>query len=177
MPIDLDMRQTRCHRPDSFSGFLDAVERQQARSTCWGQQRRHHARGAGVDRPIGSPPNPGSASGVILGSKLAAQRMVPARARHVINVASLAREIYAVGGPYCASKHAVVAFTGPARKRIPFGRREVLGCSRRLSTPSSLRAPVGSKLERRAGRYRRRDRQADCSSKPRVPGSRKQLAR
>ncbi|NKE26262.1 SDR family oxidoreductase, partial [Mycobacterium tuberculosis] len=54
--------------------------------------------------------------GVILGSKLAAQRMVPRGRGHVINVASLAGEIYAVGvATYCASKHAVVAFTDSAR--------------------------------------------------------------
>jgi short-subunit dehydrogenase len=54
--------------------------------------------------------------GVILGSKLAAQRMVPRGSGHVINVASLAGELYVVGlATYCASKHAVVAFTDAAR--------------------------------------------------------------
>jgi short-subunit dehydrogenase len=42
--------------------------------------------------------------------------MVPRKSGHVINVASLAGEIYAVGlATYCASKHAVVAFTDSAR--------------------------------------------------------------
>ena len=42
--------------------------------------------------------------------------MVPRGSGHVINVASLAGEIYAVGlATYCASKHAVVAFTDSAR--------------------------------------------------------------
>jgi NAD(P)-dependent dehydrogenase (short-subunit alcohol dehydrogenase family) len=54
--------------------------------------------------------------GVITGSKLAAQRMVPRRRGHVINVASLAGEIYAPGvATYCASKFAVVGFTDAAR--------------------------------------------------------------
>ncbi|MGY0500290.1 SDR family oxidoreductase [Nocardia sp. FBN12] len=54
--------------------------------------------------------------GVIIGSKLAAQRMVPRGSGHVINVASLAGEIYTPGlASYCASKYAVVGFTDSAR--------------------------------------------------------------
>lgn len=54
--------------------------------------------------------------GVITGSKLAAQRMVPRGSGHVINVASLAGEIYTAGlATYCASKYAVVGFTDAAR--------------------------------------------------------------
>jgi NAD(P)-dependent dehydrogenase (short-subunit alcohol dehydrogenase family) len=54
--------------------------------------------------------------GVITGSKLAAQRMVPRGRGHVINVASLAGEIYTPGlATYCASKYAVVGFTDAAR--------------------------------------------------------------
>jgi short-subunit dehydrogenase len=42
--------------------------------------------------------------------------MVPRRSGHVINVASLAGELYIVGlATYCASKHAVLAFTDAAR--------------------------------------------------------------
>jgi short-subunit dehydrogenase len=42
--------------------------------------------------------------------------MVPRRSGHVINVASLAGELYVVGlATYCASKHAVVGFTDSAR--------------------------------------------------------------
>lgn len=54
--------------------------------------------------------------GVIIGSKLVAQRMTRRRRGHVINVASLAGEIYAPGlATYCASKFAVVGFTDAAR--------------------------------------------------------------
>ncbi|MCZ8381284.1 SDR family oxidoreductase [Mycobacterium sp. CPCC 205372] len=54
--------------------------------------------------------------GVINGAKLAAQRMVPRGSGHVINVASLAGEIYTPGlATYCASKYAVVGFTDAAR--------------------------------------------------------------
>ncbi|MFC9664651.1 SDR family oxidoreductase [Nocardia sp. NPDC127606] len=57
-----------------------------------------------------------NAFGVIIGSKLAAQRMVPRGSGHVINVASLAGEIYTPGlASYCASKYAVVGFTDAAR--------------------------------------------------------------
>ena len=65
--------------------------------------------------------------GVILGSKLAAQRMVPRGRGHVINVASLAGELHIVGlATYCASKHAVLGFTDSAQARVPRGGREVL---------------------------------------------------
>lgn len=54
--------------------------------------------------------------GVILGTKLAAQRMIPRAEGHVINVASLAGETYAAGlATYCASKYAVLGFTDSVR--------------------------------------------------------------
>jgi short-subunit dehydrogenase len=54
--------------------------------------------------------------GVILGTKLAAQRMIPRGRGHIINVASLAGEGYIPGAAtYCASKHAVIGFTDTAR--------------------------------------------------------------
>ena len=54
--------------------------------------------------------------GVITGSKLAARRMLPRGRGHVINIASLAGEIYTPGlATYCASKYAVVGFTDAAR--------------------------------------------------------------
>ncbi|MCX8564386.1 SDR family oxidoreductase [Mycolicibacterium mucogenicum] len=54
--------------------------------------------------------------GVIIGTKLAAQRMIPRSAGHVINVASLAGETYTPGlATYCASKSAVLSFTDAVR--------------------------------------------------------------
>jgi NAD(P)-dependent dehydrogenase (short-subunit alcohol dehydrogenase family) len=54
--------------------------------------------------------------GVIIGTKLAAQRMVPRARGHVINIASLAGETYAPGlATYCASKYAVIGFTDSVR--------------------------------------------------------------
>lgn len=103
---------------DSFSDFLDQVERQLGPIDVL-------VNNAGI-MPVGRIIDESDAVtrrildinvyGVILGSKLAVQRMVPRRQGHVINVASLAGEVYAVGlATYCASKHAVVAFTDSAR--------------------------------------------------------------
>ena len=55
--------------------------------------------------------------GVITGTKQALQRMVPRRSGHVINVSSLAGESYVPGGAtYCATKHAVKAYTETVRR-------------------------------------------------------------
>lgn len=104
--------------PHSFSDFLDEVERQLGPIDVL-------VNNAGI-MPVGRIADEPDAVtrrildinvyGVILGSKLAAQRMVPRGKGHVINVASLAGELYIVGlATYCASKHAVVAFTDSAR--------------------------------------------------------------
>jgi len=54
--------------------------------------------------------------GVILGTKLALERMLPRRSGHVINIASLAGETYAPGvATYCGSKYAVIGFTDAVR--------------------------------------------------------------
>jgi NAD(P)-dependent dehydrogenase (short-subunit alcohol dehydrogenase family) len=54
--------------------------------------------------------------GVILGSKLAVQRMLPRKSGHIINIASMAGEVYTPGlATYCASKFAVLGFTDSAR--------------------------------------------------------------
>ncbi|MEM6106841.1 SDR family oxidoreductase [Mycobacterium sp. 050272] len=54
--------------------------------------------------------------GVMLGTKLALERMIARRQGHIINVASLAGETYIAGAAtYCASKHAVVGYTDAAR--------------------------------------------------------------
>ncbi len=55
--------------------------------------------------------------GVITGTKQALNRMLPRRSGHVINVSSLAGESYVPGGAtYCATKHAVKAYTETARR-------------------------------------------------------------
>jgi NAD(P)-dependent dehydrogenase (short-subunit alcohol dehydrogenase family) len=57
--------------------------------------------------------------GVILGTKLAAERMVKRRKGHIINIASLAA-VNAVPGiaTYCATKHAVLGYTDTARLEL-----------------------------------------------------------
>lgn len=54
--------------------------------------------------------------GVILGTKLAAQRMVPRGRGHVINIASLGGVLPSEGiATYCATKHAVLGYTDTVR--------------------------------------------------------------
>jgi NAD(P)-dependent dehydrogenase (short-subunit alcohol dehydrogenase family) len=103
---------------DSFSDFLDQVERQLGPIDVLVNNAGIMPVGRVIDEPDAVTRRilDINVYGVILGSKLAAQRMVPRKSGHVINVASLAGEIYAVGlATYCASKHAVIAFTDSAR--------------------------------------------------------------
>ncbi|HYB81375.1 MAG TPA: SDR family oxidoreductase [Mycobacterium sp.] len=104
--------------PHSFSEFLDEVERQLGPIDVLVNNAGIMPVGRIIDEPDAVTRRilDINVYGVIMGSKLAVQRMVPRGRGHVINVASLAGEIYAVGlATYCASKHAVVAFTDSAR--------------------------------------------------------------
>jgi len=54
--------------------------------------------------------------GVILGTKLAAQRMLPRGHGHIVNIASLGSVLPAEGvATYCATKHAVLGYTDTVR--------------------------------------------------------------
>jgi NAD(P)-dependent dehydrogenase (short-subunit alcohol dehydrogenase family) len=104
--------------PHSFSDFLDDVERQLGPIDVLVNNAGIMPLGRIVDEPDAVTRRilDINVYGVILGSKLAAQRMIPRGQGHVINVASLAGEGYIPGAAtYCASKHAVVAFTDTAR--------------------------------------------------------------
>jgi NAD(P)-dependent dehydrogenase (short-subunit alcohol dehydrogenase family) len=104
--------------PHSFSGFLDEVERQLGPIDVLVNNAGIMPLGRIVDEPdaVTRRVLDINVYGVILGSKLAAQRMVPRGSGHVINVASLAGESYVPGAAtYCASKHAVVGFTDTTR--------------------------------------------------------------
>src|SRR5690242_6320417 len=104
--------------PHTFADFLDEVERQLGPIDVLINNAGIMPVGRIVDEPDAVTRRilDINVYGVMLGSKLAAQRMVPRGKGHVINVASLAGELYIVGlATYCASKHAVVAFTDAAR--------------------------------------------------------------
>jgi len=104
--------------PHSFSDFLDDVERQLGPIDVLVNNAGIMPLGRIVDEPEAVTRRilDINVYGVILGSKLAAQRMIPRGQGHVINVASLAGEGYIPGAAtYCASKHAVIGFTDTAR--------------------------------------------------------------
>jgi NAD(P)-dependent dehydrogenase (short-subunit alcohol dehydrogenase family) len=103
---------------DSFSDFLDQVERQLGPIDVLINNAGIMPLGRIVDEPDAVTRRilDINVYGVILGTKLAAQRMIPRGRGHIINVASLAGEGYVPGAAtYCASKHAVVGFTDTAR--------------------------------------------------------------
>jgi NAD(P)-dependent dehydrogenase (short-subunit alcohol dehydrogenase family) len=102
----------------SFSDFLDEVERQLGPIDVLVNNAGIMPLGLIVDEPDAVTRRilDINVYGVILGTKLAAQRMIPRGKGHIINVASLAGEGYVPGAAtYCASKHAVVGFTDTAR--------------------------------------------------------------
>jgi NAD(P)-dependent dehydrogenase (short-subunit alcohol dehydrogenase family) len=104
--------------PSSFSEFLDEVERQLGPIDVLINNAGIMPLGRIVDEPdaVTRRVLDINVYGVMLGSKLALQRMVPRGQGHVINVASLAGETYIPGAAtYCASKHAVVGYTDAAR--------------------------------------------------------------
>lgn len=104
--------------PHSFSEFLDEVERQLGTIDVLVNNAGIMPVGRIIDEPDAVTRRilDINVYGVILGSKLAAQRMVPRGKGQVINVASLAGELNIVGlSTYCASKHAVIGFTDSAR--------------------------------------------------------------
>ncbi len=102
----------------SFSEFLDDVERQLGPIDVLVNNAGIMPLGRIIDEPDALTRRilDINVYGVILGTKLAVQRMVPRGSGHVINVASLAGEGSIPGAAtYCASKHAVVGFTDTAR--------------------------------------------------------------
>ena len=104
--------------PESFTSFLDEVERAHGPIDVLINNAGIMPAGKLVDEPdkVTRRILDINVYGVILGSKLAAQRMVPRGCGHVINIASLAGETPTPGlSTYCASKFAVVGFTDSAR--------------------------------------------------------------
>lgn len=104
--------------PNSFADFLDQVERQLGPIDVLVNNAGIMPVGRIIDEPDAVTRRilDINVYGVMLGSKLAAQRMVPRGHGHVINIASLAGEMHIVGlATYVASKHAVLGFTDSAR--------------------------------------------------------------
>jgi NAD(P)-dependent dehydrogenase (short-subunit alcohol dehydrogenase family) len=104
--------------PESFSSFLDDVERQLGPLDVLINNAGIMPAGKVIDEPDALTRRILDINiyGVILGSKLAAQRMVPRGSGHIINIASLAGESPTPGlATYCASKFAVLGFTDSAR--------------------------------------------------------------
>ena len=96
--------------PYSFSTFLDDVERQLGPLDVLINNAGIMPAGSIIEEPNAVTRRilDINTYGVILGSKLAAQRMIPRRRGHIINIASLAGESPTPGlATYCASKYAV----------------------------------------------------------------------
>lgn len=103
---------------DSFASFLDDVERQLGPIDVLVNNAGIMPVGKIVDEPdrVTKRILDINVYGVILGSKLAAQRMLARGSGHVINIASLAGETPTPGlSTYCASKFAVLGFTDSVR--------------------------------------------------------------
>ncbi|AEV72592.1 short-chain dehydrogenase of unknown substrate specificity [Mycolicibacterium rhodesiae NBB3] len=105
----------------SFTTFLDDVERELGPVDVLVNNAGICPTGRFLDEPdeVTARTIAINATGVILGTKLAAQRMVKRGTGHIINIASLAG-INGVPGiaTYCATKHAVIGYTDTARMEL-----------------------------------------------------------
>jgi NAD(P)-dependent dehydrogenase (short-subunit alcohol dehydrogenase family) len=105
--------------PDSFRGFLDLVEAELGpldvlinNAGLMPTGYTHEEDDTVTRRQVEI-----NILGVIFGTKLALQRMLPRRAGHIINTASLAGELAVPGlATYCGTKFAVIGFTEAARQ-------------------------------------------------------------
>ena len=115
--------------------------------------------------------------GVILGMKLALERMIPRDRGHIVNIASQAGKFGAPGGAtYSATKHAVVGLTEAVR-----GELRLMGAHIDLSyvMPFVVNTELGSGLgagarheQPRAGGSGRRDRRGAAATGPSTCGCR-----
>ena len=103
---------------ESFTEFLDAVESQVGSLDVVVNNAGVIAVGSAVDEDDAVTQRLLDVNifGVILGTKLAAQRMLPRGRGHVINIASLGGVLPSEGiATYCATKHAVLGYTDTVR--------------------------------------------------------------
>ena len=112
-----------CHRMDvtdrqSFTDFLDVVEDQLGPLDVMVNNAGVIAVGSAVDESdaITRRLLEINVYGITLGTKLAAQRMLPRRHGHIINIGSLGSVLPAAGlATYSATKHAVLGYTDAVR--------------------------------------------------------------
>lgn len=102
----------------SFTAFLDAVENELGPLDVLVNNAGLIAVGNAIEEPddVTRHMLDVNVYGVMLGTKLATQRMKPRRRGHIINIASLAGVVPSEGiASYCATKHAVLGYTDSVR--------------------------------------------------------------
>lgn len=102
----------------SFANFLDIVEQELGPLDVLVNNAGVIAVGSGVDEvdTVTRQLLDVNVFGVILGTKLAAERMLARRRGHVVNIASLGSLLPTSGiATYCATKHAVLGYTDTIR--------------------------------------------------------------
>lgn len=102
----------------SFTDFLDVVENQLGPLDVVVNNAGLITAGPAVEEPDDATRRlfDVNVHGVILGTKLAAKRMLPRRRGHVINIGSLGSVLPTEGiATYCATKHAVLGYTDAVR--------------------------------------------------------------
>jgi NAD(P)-dependent dehydrogenase (short-subunit alcohol dehydrogenase family) len=107
--------------PESFAAFLDLVERQLGALDVLVNNAGIMPTGPFAEETDKTTRRQVEINvlGVMYGSKLALQRMLPRRNGHIINISSMAGDSYAPGlATYCATKHAAKAFTEALRREV-----------------------------------------------------------